>query len=368
MDNINKLTFTFVDGQTTINQNHLNSIVNTINQLIDVVGGDTPTPSTVAKPQISISGSTAIITCSTSGATIRYAINGTPTESSGTIIANGGTVNLSSYSQSTVIRAIAYKSGMTTSQVAQETYSPSISPEAQAALAKFSNLSSTQQTKVKNLVDTLVSGGIYSKIHYLSFPTMAANVPEAVQNILSDVTPPTVETGVVNNGLFTAESVDLTDMLVGNIDYDNYSLAYSVQLNAEQTGSTATIMRLNSTVSGTASRVFQNVGDSPKVNFTGYKANGHSVAADSTSAVFTQINSHDKANSVEKWFDVNGQLTSDADGDVIPTNNGLSINTDGTATTYNVKFVGKYRFILLSDCLTDTQLNTLKTAIDTFLS
>lgn len=120
MANINKLTFTFVDGQTTINQNHLNSIVNTINQLIDAVGGATPTQQ-VAIPTISISGSTATISCSTSGATIRYAIDGTPTESSGTVIASGGTVALSS---ACTIRAIAYKSGMTTSQVAEQSYTP----------------------------------------------------------------------------------------------------------------------------------------------------------------------------------------------------------------------------------------------------
>ena len=129
MADIQKLTYPyFTDGSTQLNAQNLNPIIAKINEVIDKVnGGVTPTQ-TVATPTISISGTTATISCSTSGATIRYAINGTPTESSGTVIANGGTVNLSSYSQSTVIRAIAYKSGMTTSQVAQETYSPSVQP------------------------------------------------------------------------------------------------------------------------------------------------------------------------------------------------------------------------------------------------
>ena len=129
MADIQKLTYPyFTDGTTVLGASTLNPIIAKINELVDKAnGGVTPTQ-TVGTPTISISGTTATISCSTSGATIRYAINGTPTESSGTVIANGGTVNLSSYSQSTVIRAIAYKSGMTTSQVAQETYSPSVQP------------------------------------------------------------------------------------------------------------------------------------------------------------------------------------------------------------------------------------------------
>lgn len=122
-----KLNYTFTDNQTTIMAEHLNAFVTAINGLIDVVS-EQPTPTQqVERPTISISGTTATISCSTSGATIRYAIDGTPTESSGTIIANGDTVNLSSYNTQKTIRAIAYKSGMTTSQVAETTYNPSAS-------------------------------------------------------------------------------------------------------------------------------------------------------------------------------------------------------------------------------------------------
>lgn len=81
MTNIDKLNFSFTDGQTTITANHLNSFVDRINKLIDAVG-DTPTQ-TVATPTISISGTTATISCSTSGATIYYTLNGNiPTTSS----------------------------------------------------------------------------------------------------------------------------------------------------------------------------------------------------------------------------------------------------------------------------------------------
>ena len=363
MANIDELNLTFTDGVTRIDATLLYTFQNKINEVVRKVNSEEPpVPITVNAPIITINNRVVTISCTTIDADIYYTTdNNTPTSES-----NLYSTPFTPTIGTTQIKAIAIKDGVSSS-VTTESYS-STSPEAAAVLAKFAALSSAQSEKVKTLIDTLVDASIYSKIHYLSMPTVASTVAEAVQNILSDVTPPTVESGVVNNGLYTEELVDLTDMLVGNIDYDNYSLAYSIQLNAGQTGNTATIVRLSSLSSGTPSRVFQTVGDSPKVNYTGYKASGHPVAADSTSAVFTQINSHDKANSVEKWFDVNGQLTSGADDSTAPTNNGLSINTNSASTTYNVKFVGKYKFIMLSDCLTDAQLNALKSAIDTFLA
>lgn len=370
MANINKLTFTFVDGQTTINQNHLNSIVNTINQLIDVVGGDTPTPSTVAKPQISISGSTATITCSTSGATIRYAINGTPTESSGTIIANGGTVNLSSYAQSTVIRAIAYKSGMTTSQVAETTYTPSISPEAQAALAKFSNLSSAQQAKVKNFVDTLVSNNIYSKIHYLSLPLVAGTVPEALQNILSAETPPTIEFGTISNGLkFSSKGlVDLTSTINGTMDYEAITLAFAGIMDTNTPGNTSRAIVCNHTSGqSTATRIFHMV-TNEKCHFKGFDGE-KKIDFESNNGVVV-IASHDKTNSIEKYcYDSTGEITSSADTQTA-TNDGLvlSSSTDQSSSSYNSYFSGTYQFVMLADTLTDAQITALNTAIRTFIA
>ena len=186
MANIDKLNYSFVDGQTTIHDYHLNDFVDRINRLIDAVGGSTPTQ-TVAAPTISISGTTATITCSTSGATIRYAIDGTPTESSGTIIASGGTINLSSYNTQKTIRAIAYKSGMTTSQVAQATYTPSASydSDAQAIMNRYTkSLSTAKKDAFNTFIVSLKNAGVYSKIDYLILPCLANDVNEAVINAL----------------------------------------------------------------------------------------------------------------------------------------------------------------------------------------
>lgn len=189
MTDIQKLSYPyFTDNTTALNATNLNPIIAKLNEVIDKVnGGVTPTQ-TVATPTISISGTTATISCSTSGATIRYAINGTPTESSGTVIANGGTVNLSSYSASTVIRAIAYKSGMNTSQVAQATYTPSASydSDAQAIMNRYTkSLSTAKKDAFNTFIVNLKNGGIYSKIKCLIIPVLANNVTEATQNALT---------------------------------------------------------------------------------------------------------------------------------------------------------------------------------------
>ena len=119
MANIPKLDFSFVDGQTTIHDYHLNAMVDRINQLIDAAGGVIPTQ-TVATPAISISGTTATISCSTSGATIYYTLNGnTPTTSS---TQYSSPITLSG---ACTIKAIAVKSGMNNSSVASAEYNPS---------------------------------------------------------------------------------------------------------------------------------------------------------------------------------------------------------------------------------------------------
>lgn len=211
MSNIQKLTYPyFTDGSTQLNAETLNPIIAKMNEMIEVINsGMTPTSAqTVETPTISISGTAATISCSTSGATIRYAINDTPTESSGTTITNGGTVDLSSYSASTVIRAIAYKDGMTTSQVAQETYTPSTQPDsdATAIMARYSkSLTSTQQTAFNTFIVNLKNDGIYNKLHYLVLPVLANDLTEATQNALSGESAfSTLPTGAIsfsNNGI-----------------------------------------------------------------------------------------------------------------------------------------------------------------------
>ncbi|MBN1670100.1 MAG: fibronectin type III domain-containing protein, partial [Kiritimatiellae bacterium] len=60
------------------------------------------------------------ISSATSGATIRYTTDGSkPTPSYGTVLANGGSVSIS---RTTCLRACAYQSGMTQSQVQTQTY------------------------------------------------------------------------------------------------------------------------------------------------------------------------------------------------------------------------------------------------------
>lgn len=361
MADISQLTMTFVDGTTVIDANKMNSIVSKINELVVFANGGV-TPSVVATPSITINNGVVTITCATSGATIRYTTNGsTPTSSSGNVYSTAFTPA----SGTTTIKAIAYKSGMTDSQVASKSYSGT-SPEAAAVLAKFSNLSSSQRTKVETFVDTLVSNGIYSKLHYLSLPTMASTATEALQNVLNDVTPPTAESAVVSGGLKVTELVNLTDLLVAGMDYESYTTALAVELDTDQIGNTATIMRLNVTASGSATRYFENVSQTPSCNCTGYKSNGHSVYADGN--LWSNVFSHSKTEAKEKWFNASGVLTSSDDDSTVPSNDGFSIGTNSTGTQYSVKFTGKYRFILVSELLTDAQMETLKSAMDTLLA
>jgi hypothetical protein len=119
MANITKLNITFTDGTTVLNASIMNAFQSKINEIIDKVNGGV-TPETVARPVISISGTSAIISCSTSGATIYYTLNGaTPTTSS---TQYSSPITLSG---ACTIKAIAVKSGMNDSSVASEPYPPS---------------------------------------------------------------------------------------------------------------------------------------------------------------------------------------------------------------------------------------------------
>lgn len=87
-------------------------------------GGDDSLPQTVATPEISLpsgdySGNRSVtISSTTSGATIRYTTDGSdPSESVGTIYSDALTVDASQ-----TIKAIATKSGMTASGIAEATY------------------------------------------------------------------------------------------------------------------------------------------------------------------------------------------------------------------------------------------------------
>lgn len=75
--------------------------------------------STFDPPEQSFTNSISVsMACATSGATIRYTTDGsTPTSSSGTVYS--GPIALT---RTTTVKAIAYKSGMTPSGVAEATY------------------------------------------------------------------------------------------------------------------------------------------------------------------------------------------------------------------------------------------------------
>ena len=146
MANIQKLTYPyFTDGTTQLNAANLNPIVAKINELIDAVGGSTPTQ-TVATPTISISGTTATISCSTSGATIYYTTNGnTPTTSS---TQYSSPITLSG---ACTIKAIAVKSGMNNSSVANQSYTP-------ASPVVYKNYATTTDTDQYVMLATPESG------------------------------------------------------------------------------------------------------------------------------------------------------------------------------------------------------------------
>ena len=127
----------FNDGSTSTEQNpsYTFNTANTYNVELTVTTEDDETDSivkniyvndagTVATPVISPSGSSfsdsvsVSISCSTSGATIRYTTNGSnPTTSYGTVYSGSFTL-----SSTTTVMAIAYKSGLTTSSIVSQTF------------------------------------------------------------------------------------------------------------------------------------------------------------------------------------------------------------------------------------------------------
>lgn len=184
MANIQKLTYPyFTDGTTPLNAANLNPIIAKMNEVIDKVnGGVTPTQ-TVATPTIFINGATATISCSTSGATIYYTLNGnTPTTSS---TQYSSPITLSG---ACTIKAIAVKNGMNNSSVASQAYTPSVQPDADATaiMARYSkSLTSAQQSAFNAFIVGLKSAGIYDKIVYMVVPVIANNLTEATQNALT---------------------------------------------------------------------------------------------------------------------------------------------------------------------------------------
>lgn len=109
---ISKLTIPqYVDGVTKIEAEHLNAIVSTINQLVEVANGSSSgggtTPTAPSAPTINIEGTSATISA-VSGATIKYTLDSsTPSASVGTTYS--GAIPLSA---SCTIKAVAIKDGL----------------------------------------------------------------------------------------------------------------------------------------------------------------------------------------------------------------------------------------------------------------
>lgn len=328
------------------------------------VASQSYTPSVVATPVISISGNSATITCATSGAQIRYTLDGTTPTANSTLYSSAIAL-----SQSCTIKAIAIKSGMTNSSVASKSYTPSSqrSQEAQAVINKFNNMSSANQDKVATFVDSLVSAGIYSKLNYLMIPTVAGSVAEGVQNVLSSVTPPSVSNATISDGLkMTGEGViDLNSMINGTFDYQNYTIAIKVENATSPSGSVNRVLTLGTAPttglpSGTASR-FGIINSSSTLAYDGY-------AAQKAFYRFGIVRHNNTALSEAYYTD--DALTTAEDSKTISDNNGLFLSSNKTAAESDLRgnFQGTYKIIVIAGVLSDTEMSALATAIDTFLS
>ena len=365
MDNIDKLNFSFTDGQTTITANHMNSFVDRINRLIDAVGGDIPAQQ-VATPVISINGTTATISCTTSGATIYYTTNGnTPTTSS---TQYSSPITLSG---ACTIKAIATKSGMTNSEVASLPYTPSQrSQEAQAVINKFSNMSSANQDKVADFVDSLVSAGVYSKINYLMIPTVAGSVAEGVQNVLSSVTPPSISGAEIANGglrLTSPICIDLTNMMVNSPDYANYAIGFSGISDSSATGNQRRALTFGAVpTQGTSPEsgkvcILQDV-SSGEIQYSGYG----SIRNLSMRSVIC----HNDTTKKESYM-TSGSIVSSDDTKTIAAEAGMFLGSwvdDVSTSAYRSVWYGTYKLLVFTKLLSDTELTALENAIQSFLS
>ena len=111
MANIQKLNANyFVDGTTALNAANLNPVIAKINEIIEKVNGDSPSPTpSVTAPTIYVRDLAVIMTAE-SGATIYYTTDGSTPTSSSTPYTNAFT-----YGSNCPIKAIAVKNGVSSS-------------------------------------------------------------------------------------------------------------------------------------------------------------------------------------------------------------------------------------------------------------
>jgi hypothetical protein len=168
-----------------------------VNGLVDLVAvtlaDSTPPPvggggTVVAAPGFSPGGGTytstqnVSITSATSGASIRYTTNGTdPTSTTGTVYSAPVAI-----SASVTLKAIAYKTGMTSSSVSAATYTISASPPPQVAAPTFSPAGGTYSSTQNVTISTSTSGATIRYTTNGSTPTSTSgtvySVPVAIGN------------------------------------------------------------------------------------------------------------------------------------------------------------------------------------------
>ena len=165
----------YVDGVTRIEAGHLNAIVSTINQLVEVANGSSSggtTPTAPSAPTITINGTSATISA-VSGATIKYTIDGSnPSASVGTTYS--GAITLS---DSCTIKAVAIKDGLVSSVVSKAYIHQSTEPDVEYPIE-------IQSIGTLNLVQ---DGGVYTNsstntLYYIEIEL------DAQYEILTDIT------------------------------------------------------------------------------------------------------------------------------------------------------------------------------------
>lgn len=331
------------------------------------VASQSYTPSVVATPVISISGNSATITCATSGAQIRYTLDGTTPTANSTLYSSAITL-----SQSCTIKAIAIKSGMTNSSVASKSYTPSsqYSQEAQAVINKFNNMSSANQDKVADFVDALVSAGVYSKINYLMIPTVAGSVSEGVQNVLSSVAPPSISGAEIANGglrLTSPICIDLTNMMVNSPDYANYAIGFSGISDSGATGTQrraltfGTVPTQGTSPGADKQYIIQDV-NSGAIQYIGYGS--------TRSLSVRSVIRHNDTTKKESYM-TSGSIVSSDDTKTIDVATGMYLGSwidDISTSVYRSLWHGTYRLLVFTKLLSDTELTALETAIQSFLS
>ena len=384
MSDIQKLTYPyFTDGTTQLNAANLNPIIQKLNEVIEVVNsGETPTQ-TVATPTISISGTTATISCATSGATIYYTTNGnTPTTSS---TQYSSPITLSG---ACTIKAIAVKSGMTTSQVAQATYTPSSSydSDAQAIMNRYTkSLSTTKKDAFNTFIVTLKTAGIYAKIDYMLLPFLANDVNEAVLNAKDGVTLLSNASSLTlaNNGIkpIVGQSVCQT----GNIQSDGSNIHLSFyNINS------ATLISGKWDVALSSTRNINNFGKQLKSNGVGLQFYGSVNGSDRRWSPSSLVSEHDTAkthvivtgNASRILMSVNG--TQDTyDTEVFGSETGNAVYTFGQSgsvsggvyaqvTSESSSFGGasafNYGLVTIGKALTDAECSTFNNAVTTLMN